>query len=78
MSTDAMKLELIQWLSQLEDKGLLNSLFQLKKTNETADWYDELTDEQRAAIAEGDADLKAGRVTSSEDLWKKYGRATKG
>jgi predicted transcriptional regulator len=38
----------------------------------------ELTDEQRAAIAEGDADLKAGRVTSSEDLWKKYGRATKG
>ncbi|MBP9159923.1 MAG: hypothetical protein LKM36_06160 [Flavobacteriales bacterium] len=78
MSTDAMKLELIQWLSQLDDKGLLNSLFQLKKTNETADWYDELTDEQRAAIAEGDADLKAGRVTSSEDLWKKYGRATKG
>jgi hypothetical protein len=77
MSTDAMKLELIQWLSQLDDKGLLNSLFQLKKTNETADWYDELTDEQRAAIAEGDADLKAGRVTSSEDLWKKYGRATK-
>ena len=78
MSTDAMKLELIQWLFQVDDKGLLNSLFQLTKTHETADWYDELTDEQRAAIAEGDADLKAGRVTSSEDLWKKYGRATKG
>ncbi|MFZ1666801.1 MAG: hypothetical protein WBO28_14170 [Flavobacteriales bacterium] len=78
MSTDAMKLELIQWLSQLEDKGLLNSLFQIKKSNETADWFDELTVEQRAAIAEGEEDLKAGRVTSSEDLWKKYGRAAKG
>lgn len=78
MSSDAMKLELIQWLSQLEDKGLLTSLFQIKKINESADWYDELTEDQRAAIAEGEADLKAGRVISSEDLWKKYGRAAKG
>ena len=73
-----MKLELIQWLSQLEDKGLLNSLFKIKKSNETADWYDGLTDNQRAAIAEGEADLKAGRVIGSEDLWKKYGRGAKG
>jgi len=78
MSSDAMRLELIQWLSQLEDKGLLHALFQIKKSNESADWYDELTEEQRAAIAEGEADLKAGRVTSSEGLWKKYGRTTKG
>lgn len=78
MSSDAMKLELIQWLSQLEDKGLLTSLFQIKKINESADWYDELTEDQRAAIAEGEADLKAGCVISSEDLWKKYGRAAKG
>lgn len=73
-----MKLELIQWLSQLEDKGLLHALFQIKKSNESADWYDELTGDQRAAIAEGEADLKAGRVTRSEELWKKYGRTAKG
>ncbi|MBZ0207296.1 MAG: hypothetical protein K8H89_13290 [Flavobacteriales bacterium] len=73
-----MKLELIQWLSQLEDKGLLTSLFQIKKINESADWYDELTEDQRAAIAEGEADLKAGRVISSEELWKEYVRAAKG
>lgn len=78
MSSDAMKLELIQWLSQLEDKGLLSSLFQIKKSSEAADWYDDLTEDQRAAIAEGEADLKAGRVISSEDLWMKYGRAAKG
>ena len=45
--------------------------------NEAADWYDELTDEQRAAIAEGEADVKAGRVKSSADVWKKYGRTPK-
>jgi predicted transcriptional regulator len=74
MSSDAMKLELIRWLSQLEDKGLLNSLFKIKKSSETADWYDELTEDQRAAIAEGEADLKAGRLTSSKNFWARHGQ----
>lgn len=78
MSTDAMRLELIQWLSQLEDKGLLASLLRFKQANEATDWYDALTDEQKAAIAEGEADIKAGRVKSSEEVWKKYGRTAKG
>ena len=78
MSSDAMKVELIQWLSQLEDKGLLTSLLRFKKSNEAIDWYDELTEAQRGAIEEGDADLQAGRVIGSEELWKKYGRSPKG
>jgi predicted transcriptional regulator len=77
MSSEAMKLELIQWLSKLDDKGLLSSLLRFKKANEAADWYDELTAEQRAAIAEGEADIKAGRVRSSKEVWKKYGRTSK-
>lgn len=72
-----MRLELIQWLSRLEDKGLLASLLRSKEANEATDWYDALTEEQKVAIAEGEADLKAGRVKSSSDLWKKYGRAAK-
>jgi hypothetical protein len=77
MSAEAMKSELIQWLSKMDDKGLLASLLNFKKANEAADWYDELTDEQRAAIAEGEADVKAGRVKSSAEVWKKYGRTPK-
>ncbi|MBK6753117.1 MAG: hypothetical protein IPG69_05885 [Flavobacteriales bacterium] len=78
MSSEAMKLELIQWLSQLDDKGLLSSLLHFKKANEAGDWYNALTAEQKAAIAEGEADLKAGRVKSSTAVWKKYGRTAKG
>lgn len=78
MSADTMKLELIQWLSQLDDKGLLASLLHFKKANEAGDWYDTLTPEQKAAIAEGEADIKAGRVKSSAEVWKKYGRSPKG
>lgn len=60
MSADTMKLELIQWLSQLEDKGLLASLLHFKKANEAGDWYDTLPVEQKVAIAEGEADTEAG------------------
>lgn len=73
-----MKLELIQWLSQLDDKGLLSSLLNFKKANEAGDWYDTLTAEQKAAVAEGEADLAAGRVTPAAEVWRKYGRASKG
>ncbi|MBK7382776.1 MAG: hypothetical protein IPI81_05495 [Flavobacteriales bacterium] len=78
MSTDAMRVELIQWLSHLDDKGLLASLLHFKKANEAGDWYDSLTVEQKEAIAEGEADVKAGRVKSSAEVWKKYGRSPKG
>jgi len=78
MSADTMKLELIQWLSQMDDKGLLASLLHFKKANEAGDWYDTLTSEQKAAIAEGEADIKAGRVKSFAEVWKKYGRSPKG
>jgi len=73
-----MKLELIQWLTQMNDKGLLASLLQFKKANEAADWYDTLSQEQQAAIAEGEADIVAGRVRSSTEVWRKYGRSPKG
>ena len=36
MSSDAMKLELIQLLSKLGDKGLLHSLFRIKESNQNA------------------------------------------
>lgn len=72
-----MKLELIQWLGQLNDQGLLASLLELKKANEGGDWYHELSDEQRASIAKGEEDIKAGRVIPSAEVWKKYGGAPK-
>ena len=74
MSSEAMKLELIQWLSRLEDKGLLTALLQFKKTSEARDWYDGLSPDQREAIAQGEADIKAGRTIAAEQLWAKYGR----
>lgn len=75
MSTETMKLELIEWLTKLQDPGLLNSLLSWKKANETEDWYTNLSPEHKASIDRGIADAAAGRTISSEDVWKLYGRS---
>ena len=73
MSTNALKVELIEWLTQLNDKSLLSSLMQFKKAEEK-DWADDLTDEQIKSLERGLKDIKKGRVISGEALWAKYGR----
>ena len=73
MSTNALRLELIEWLTQLNDKSLLTSLMQFKKAEEK-DWADDLSDEQIKSLERGLKDIKKGRVISSEALWAKYGR----
>lgn len=78
MGTEAMKLELIEWLAQLKDPGMVTSLFNLKKANEAKDWYVELNPEQKASIDRGLADAAAGRVVTSEEMGKHYGHVKKG
>ncbi|HRN38101.1 MAG TPA: hypothetical protein PLV70_06125 [Flavobacteriales bacterium] len=78
MGTEAMKLELIEWLAGLKDKAIVTSLFNIKQANEAEDWHLGLTPEQKASIARGLEDAEAGRVLSSEEMWKRYGRTKKG
>ena len=70
-----MKLELIEWLTKLQDPGLLNSLLSWKKASETEDWYTSSSTEHKAYIDRGLADAAAGRTISSDDAWKRYGRS---
>ncbi|MBS1936966.1 MAG: hypothetical protein JSS84_04050 [Bacteroidetes bacterium] len=77
MSTDAMKLELIEWLARIKEPGVLGSLLQWKKINESADWYTELTAAQKASIERGLADAANGRTVPSGEVWKHHGSQTK-
>ena len=52
-------MELIQWLSSLEDKKILQSLFFYKDIQQKADWWDELSEEQLKEINKGILDIKA-------------------
>lgn len=69
MNADLIKNELLEWLTKLEDKSLLTSLLQFKKSAEAGDWADNLTDEQLESLQQGLADYKAGDLISSKDFW---------
>lgn len=74
MKSEAAKLELIEWLTKINDKSLLDSLLLLKKSSESFDWADSLTENQRNLLSEGLEDIRKGRTVSNEKVWAKYGR----
>jgi len=74
MGHKAIKLELIQWLTKLEDDETLNYLKVLKDANGTeTDWWHDLTDEQIAGIVRGLKDIEAGNLQAHDDIKIKYG-----
>lgn len=77
MDIQLEKLELIKIIAETEDVSLIKSLKKLLK-KEKNDWWDELSDEQKADIEEGIADADAGRVVSYKSVMSKYKYATKG
>ena len=74
MGIKAIKLELIEWLSNLQDSETLEYLKFVKDSDSKEnDWWHDLSDEVKAGIKRGLADVDAGRVVSHEEVKKKYG-----
>jgi predicted transcriptional regulator len=61
MSIETRKLNLINWLSSIQDEAVLNKMEQIQK--EKNDWWDDLTEEDKAAINEGLNQLDRGEYT---------------
>ncbi len=77
MKVDNIKIELIQWLAQLEDKQVLQSLFYFKNIQEKTDWWDMLTDAQLKEVEKSIEAVKKGKTIPNKNVWLKYGRAPK-
>jgi hypothetical protein len=74
MGIKAIKLELIEWLSNLQDSETIEYLKFVKDSDSKEnDWWHNLSDEVKAGIERGLADVDAGRVVSHEEVKKKYG-----
>jgi len=73
MGHDAIKLELIEWLTKLEDNDTIEYLKIIKDTDSSEDWWNELTAEQRQGIERGLKDINEGRVVPHEEVRLKYG-----
>ena len=74
MRTDAIKLELIEWLTKLNDFDTLNYLKIIKESRkDNKDWWFDLTNEQITGIERGLRDIDSGNVTPHSEIANKYG-----
>jgi hypothetical protein len=73
MQYDALKLELIEWLTHLDASTLdfLKLIKESQKNNE--DWWSDLSAEQQKGIERGLQDIQMGKVTPHSEISSKYG-----
>ena len=70
MDLAARKIDLISWISNLRDEKTLARIEIIKK--EEPDWWDTISDEERAEIEEGLAQLDRGESIPHEQVMAKY------
>ena len=69
MGQEVIKLELIEWLTKLNDEETLKYLKVVKDSKaEDHDWWNDLTDEQIQGIQRGLKDIDEGRIVSHNDV----------
>ena len=68
------KIELIQWLSSIEDKGIIERLLQFRKS-QTKDWWENIEDEEKNSIQLGVKDADNNKLnphSSARKLYEKW------
>lgn len=65
------KLELIQWLSTVEDSTILEKIMELRK-RESKDWWNTISDAEKQSIEQGVKDADAGKLYSHSNARKLY------
>jgi predicted transcriptional regulator len=74
MTNETIKLELIEWLSRLENPQTIQYLKSVKDASVSKeDWWLSLSDNQIESIERGLRDIEEGHVVSHEDVKKRYG-----
>lgn len=63
ITLDHQKLELIQWLSSLEDVSLIEKIAQLR-ANYNKDWADQISAEEKNALEKGLQDALDGKINA--------------
>ena len=67
------KIELIRWLSTIEDLSVINKLIDLKK-QENKDWWNSISEIEKQSIEKGLQDADSGRLNSHSKAKDLYGK----
>ena len=68
------KLELIQWLSTIEDLNFLEKISEFISRENKKDWADLITDAERQSIEKGIKQANAGKLNPHSKARKIYGK----
>lgn len=53
---------------------MLSALTSIKDSEQSGDWHETLTSEQKKSLEKGIKDHEKGRILTSKQLWERYGR----
>ncbi len=70
-SIQTKKIELIQWLTTLNDASIIQKLIDLKN-NQTKDWWKDLSNDEVNAIEKGIKDANNSKLVSHTEARKTY------
>ena len=73
MNIQTKKIELIQWISSLNDVDIIDEIMKLRE-NGVRDWWFELSQEERTSLEKGISDADAGNLKSHSEARKLYER----
>ena len=73
LNIQSKKIELIQWLSTIEDLSVLNKIIDLKK-QENKDWWNSISEDEKQSIEKGLQDAEAGKLNSHSKARQLYGK----
>ncbi|MCV2486109.1 hypothetical protein OD917_14330 [Flavobacterium sp. SH_e] len=73
MNLEARKYQFIQELVKVEDERVLEKLELVLKANQN-DWFDELSESEKAEIQIGLDQAEKGEVVSHEDVMKRFSK----
>lgn len=65
------KIELIQWLSTLNDEVIIEKIMKLREREKT-DWWDGISKEEQQSIEKGIKDADSGQLKSHSEVKKLY------
>ena len=68
------KLELIQWLSTIEDLNFLEKISELISRENKKDWADTISEFERKSIEKGIAQANAGKLNPHSKAREIYGK----
>jgi hypothetical protein len=65
------KIDLIQWLTTIEDSSIIQKIMELRNT-ESKDWWNEISDAEKKSIESGISDADNGKLKPHSEAKKIY------